>query len=174
MATGLFRDFLYDDAIIPVNASGTALTITKGDWVAFSGLWGIAANSGIAYYKVSGVGVALANNPWYDELGVPRPNSALPVLRRGVIRASAAVSAAGDGSDWTLGSPVFPATTASGIVGQTGRTGMGPAWMTAALQKISANPTGALASGVGVLVGIEGGSTGKVDIVIMPQRPDYY
>lgn len=31
MATGLFFDYLTDDAIIPVNASGTALTVTKGD-----------------------------------------------------------------------------------------------------------------------------------------------
>ena len=63
MATGLFKDFLASDEIVPVNASGTALTITKGDYVVFSGIWAIAANSGVAGYKNSGLGVAMANNP---------------------------------------------------------------------------------------------------------------
>lgn len=174
MATGLFNDFLYDDAIVPVNASGTALIITKGDWVAWSGIWAIAANTGIAYYKVSGVGIALANNPQYDELGVPRANSALPVLRRGMARVTG-MSAVGDGSDILLGLPVKPITTGSGIVGQTGATGIGARWGTAPLQQISGNPTGAVASGVGILVNVAAvGSTGQWDIQIAPQRPDYY
>lgn len=174
MATGQFNDFLYDDAVIPVNASGTALTITKGDWVAFSGIWAIAANTGIASYKNSGVGVALANNPTYDSQGVARIQTALPVLTRGIIRATG-MSAVGDGSDILLGLPVKPITTGSGIVGQTGATGIGARWATAPLQGISANPTGAVASGVGKLVGIAAvGPTGQWDIQIIPQRPDYF
>lgn len=174
MATGLFNDFLNDDAVIPINASGTALTITKGDWVAFSGIWAIAANTGIAYYKNSGVGMALANNPQYDELGVPRVNTALPVLRRGIVRVTG-MSAVGDGSDILLGLAVKPITTGSGIVGLTGATGIGARWATAPLQGISANPTGAVASGVAVLVNIAAvGATGQWDIQLMPQRPDYF
>lgn len=176
MTTALFRDFLYDDATIAVNASGTALTITKGDWVAYSGIWAIAANTGIAYYKASGVGIALENNPVYDELGVPRVNTSLTVLRRGVIRASAGESAAGDGSDYKFGVPVRPVTTGSGIVGQTAATGMGAMWQTAAFVGVSAS-VGALTAlvpgGVGILVGIVGGSTGKLDILLSPQRADY-
>ena len=65
MATALFNNFLNDDAVIAVNASGTALTVTKGDYVAFSGLWAIAANTGVAGWKTSGVGIAMGNNPWW-------------------------------------------------------------------------------------------------------------
>ncbi len=174
MATGLFNDFLYDDAVIPVNASSTALTITKGDWVAFSGIWAIAANTGIAYYKNSGVGIALANNPIYDELGIQQINTALPVLRRGIARVTG-LSAVGDGSDILLGLPVKPITTGSGIVGQTGATGIAARWATAPLQGISANPTGALASGVAILINVAAvGSTGQWDIQLAPQRPDYF
>lgn len=174
MATGQFKDFLNDDQIIPVNASGTAFTVTKGDWVAFSGIWAVAANSGVAGFKTSGIGIAMANNPQYDELGVARPNTALPVLTRGVVRVSG-TSAVGDGSDVLLGLPVYPRTTGSGIVGQTGATGMGAIWATAAFQQISGNPTGALASGVARLVNVAvAGSTGQWDILIIPQRPDYY
>lgn len=174
MATGQFNDFLNDDNVFMGNASGTALTVTKGDWVAWSGIWIIAANTGISYYKVSGAGMALANNPQYDELGVPRPNTGLPVLRRGIVRVTG-MSAVGDGSDILLGLPVKPITTGSGIVGQTGATGIGSRWATAPLQQISGNPTGALASGVGILVNIAAvGSTGQWDVQIVPQRPDYY
>lgn len=177
MATGQFNDFLNDDAVIPVNASGTALTITKGDWVAFSGIWAIAANTGIAYYKNSGVGIALANNPVYDSLGVPRVNTALPVLTRGIVRVTG-MSAAGDGSDVTLGLPVKPITTGSGIVGQTGATGIGSRWATAPLVGVSAAIgalTATVPSGVATLVGIAAaGSTGQWDIKLAPQRPDYF
>ena len=180
MATALFRNFLYGDEIVPVNASGTANLITQGDWVAFSGAYVVAANSGVAYYKASGLGIALENNPIFDELGRKQINTALPVLTRGIVRVSAAVSAAGDGSDFTLGTPVFPATTGSGIypvAGATGATGMGAQWMTAALVSISAKIgalTGIPASGVGTLVGMVGGSTGTLDVKLFPQRSDYF
>lgn len=63
MATALFAPFLSDDSIVYGNASGTALVVTKGDWVIGSGNWVIAANSGNAGFKASGIGIALANNP---------------------------------------------------------------------------------------------------------------
>lgn len=175
MATALFNDFLHDDAIIPVNASGTANIITKGDYVAFSGVYAVAANTGVAGWKASGIGIALANNPWYDELGVARVNSALPVLVRGVVRVSG-TSAVGDGSDVLLGLPVRPTTTSSGIVGQTGATGIGPIWTTAAYVGASGatSVVPGAAGGVARLVRVvEAGSTGKWDILLMPQRPDF-
>lgn len=175
MATALFNDFLADDAVIPVNASGTALTITKGDYVAFSGVYAVAANTGVAGWKTSGIGIALGNNPWYDELGVARVNTALPVLVRGIVRVTA-TSGVGDGSDFLLGLPVKPTTTASGIVGQTGATGIASIWMTAAFASVSAGTSyvpGAQ-GGVARLVNVvKGGSTGQWDIMLMPQRPDF-
>lgn len=175
MATALFNDFLNDDAIIAVNASGTALTITKGDYVAFSGIWAIAANTGVAGWKTSGLGVALGNNPWYDELGVPRVNTALPVLVRGIVRVTG-TSAVGDGSDITLGIPVKPVTTGSGIVGLTGATGIGAIWTTAAFVAASGatSVAGGTNGGVGRLVNVaKVGSTGQWDVQLLAQRPDY-
>ena len=93
--------------------------------------------------------MALDNNPVYDEQGRTRNNSALPVLTHGVIRVTG-----GDSGTVPLGAAIYPATTASGIVGTTGATGVGGVWVTAPRQKISANPTGALASGVGKVIAV--------------------
>lgn len=175
MSTALFQNYLNDDAIIAVNCSGTALTVTKNDYVAFSGIWAIAANTGVAGWKTSGVGIAMGNNPWYDSLGIARANTALPVLVRGIVRVTGS-SAVGDGSDILLGLPVKPTTTGSGIVGQTGATGIGPIWITAAFASVSAGTSyvpGAQ-GGVARLVNVvAGGSTGKWDIQLMPQSPAF-
>ena len=79
--TAIFNPFLYPDDVVYASASGVG-TATKGDWVAASGYWGFAANSGFIAtpaYKTSGLGVALDQNPFYDELGVARAQSALPI-----------------------------------------------------------------------------------------------
>ena len=111
----------------------------------------------------------------YDELGVPRVNTALPVLVRGVVRVTGS-SAVGDGTDILLGLPVRPTTTSSGIVGQTGATGIGPIWTTAAFASVSAGTSyvpGAQ-GGVGRLINIASvGSTGQWDVLLIPQRPDF-
>ena len=125
------------------------------------------------------MGIALANNPIYDELGVARVNTALPVLVRGFVRVSGAISAAQDGTDLTLGMFMRPLTTASGIVGTTGNTGVGAIWDTAAMVRISSNPTGALASGVATLVKFEkAGDVSANEVIIyvhgLGQRPDYF
>lgn len=154
MANAILSEALYDDAIIPVSASGTS-TITPGDWVIWSASWAVAstdATIGSPAYKTSAAGLALAANPTYDDQGNAINNSGLPVLRRGVIRVSGANSATA--GTIPIGSHVYPDTSASGIVGQTGATGVGPIWATAPPQGISANPTGAIASGVGILIGV--------------------
>jgi len=153
MATALIADYFMEDQIISVSASSTTI-ITRGDWVAYSALWGVAATDahiGSPAYKVSGAGVALQNNPRYDDQGVAYNNSALQVATRGVFRFSGTVS--GTAATVPMGAHAYPDTSASGIVGQTGATGVGPLWNTAPPQGISANPTGAIASGVGIVVG---------------------
>lgn len=142
-----------DDTIIYGSGNGTVI-ITKGDWVQWSGGTLVGLNTqATPAFRLSGVGVALDNNPVYDELGRAINNSALPVLTHGVLRVSGGSAASITGAPG-LGAAVYPATTASGIVGQTGLTGLGAIWLTAARQQISGNPTGALASGVGKLINI--------------------
>lgn len=155
MATGIFGNpqLWESDQIIYGSGNGTVIT-TKGDWVQFSGGTLVGLNTqATPAYRLSGVGIALDNNPKYDELGRAINNSALPVLTHGVLRVS------GGSATTITGAPIlfaacYPATTASGIVGQTGLTGLGQIWLTAARVNISANPTGALASGVGKLINI--------------------
>jgi len=142
------------DQIIVGRATGTGNIITKGDWVQFSGGFVVGLNTqATPAYRLSGIGVALENNPWYDELGVAREQTAMNILTHGVLRVSGGTAASLTGLPG-LGAAVFPATTASGIVGQTGATGLGAIWQTAARQQISGNPTGAVASGVGKLLNI--------------------
>lgn len=150
MATAILGNpNLFQDEIIYGSANGTNI-ITKGDWVQFSGAVIVGLNTQASpAYRLSGIGVALDNNPVYDELGRALNNSALPVLTHGVLRISG-----GNSGTPPLGAAAYPATTASGIVGQTGLTGVASIWLTAPRQAISANPTGAVASGVGKVVGV--------------------
>ena len=157
MATAILGNpqLFSDDTIVYGSGNGTVIT-TKGDWVQFSGgtLVGLNTNASPAYI-VSGLGIALDNNPVYDELGRARNNSALAVLTHGVVRVSGGSAASVTGAP-VLGNSVFPATTASGIVGATGATGLGAIWLTAAKLAISGNgsATVAVPSGVGKLINI--------------------
>lgn len=141
-----------DQIIYGVATSNTI--ISKGDWVQFSGGFVVGLNTqATPAYRLSGIGVAMESNPEYDELGVARANTALPILTHGILRTSGGTAASLTGAPG-LGAAVFPATTASGFVGTTGATGVGAIWQTAARMQISANPTGAVASGVGKLINI--------------------
>lgn len=180
MATGQFRGFLADDAVIYASASATAAAglISVGDWTLASSYWVLGANSatiGSPAFRTSGMGVALGFNPDIDERGTHRANSALPIATRGIFRVTGTSGASGEFPMWT---PVYPRTTGSGFnpaVAATGATGIGSIWGTAPMQGISANPTGALASGVGRLLRvITDGATGQWDIVIEPAAPGYF
>jgi|SRR5689334_13695042 len=153
--------------VIPVSASGFQ-TATRGDWVIGSAQWGIAAMNatiGSPAYKVSAFGVALENNPTFSPIGNALNNSAFSVLAAGVARVSAGNS--GTARTIPIGAFCFPSSTSSGIIGQTGATGVGPMWCTAPAVGISANPTGALASGVAQVINhpVGGDSgVGQIDI----------
>lgn len=137
------------DQILYGSANGVVV-ITKGDWVQWSGAVVAGLNKDASpAFRTSGIGVALGQNPVYDPLGRAVNNSAIPVLTHGVVRVTG-----GETGTPPLGAAAFPATTASGIVGTTGATGVGAVWSTAPRVKISANPTGALASGVGKVIGV--------------------
>ena len=142
-----------DDTIIYGSANGTNI-LTKGDWCQMSGGTVVGLNTqATPAYRLSGLGILLANNPVYDELGRAMNNSAIPILTHGVIRVSGGSAASITGAPGLMAA-VYPATTASGQVGTTGASGLGAIWLTAPRQQISANPTGAVASGVGKLIRI--------------------
>lgn len=178
--TAISKDFLNYGDIIFAQASGN-LTATKGDWLAFSGAYVVAANTGVAGFKASGAGVALGQNPYFDEFGTQRTNTAIPILTRGIIRVSACTSGYSNSAGFNLGVPMAPASTASGIVGQTGATGVGPSWINVPLVGVSAAIgalTALIPSGVGTYVNfVKGGdiSASQVDVYIhgLGQRPDY-
>lgn len=181
MATAILGNpnlFPSDDVLFG-SANGTVIA-TKGDWAIYSGQLITNAHDatiGSPAYKVSAAGVLLDHNPKYDELGRSLNNSAIPYLRRGVMRVSAGNS--GTARTIPLGAAVYPDTTASGIVGTTGATGVGAQWITAPRQGISANPTGAIASGVAIVVGHPvGGDSGlgQIDIAfdVGGLAPDYF
>ena len=153
MSNATLAPWLYDDdRFVQVSASG-ALSAMKGDWLMYSALWaspGHDATIGSPAYKVSAAGLAITQNPTFDSQGNAITNSAMLALRRGIFRASAAIS--GTANTVPIGSHAYPDTTGTGVIGQTGNTGLGALWNTAPPQQISANPTGAVASGVAIVV----------------------
>lgn len=169
MANVILAGYLSDGAVVGASASGVA-TITHSDWGIYSARWVIAAHDatiGAPAYRTSAAGVALQNNPTYDDQGVAINNSGIQFARQGLFRFSGANSATA--GTIPIGCLAYPDLTASGIVGQTGRTGVGPIWATASPTHISANPTGAPAAGVGVLVNqVNGGDATAIqyDVVV--------
>ena len=159
MATAILGNpqLYQDDSIIYGKCTSVATPITKGDWVQFSGGYIVGLNKDATpAYRLSGVGVALDNHPVYDPLGRSMENTAMPVLTHGILRVTGGSAASLTGAP-TLGNDVYPATTASGIVGTTGATGIGGMWFTAAKVGVSAGIgalTATVASGVGKLINI--------------------
>jgi len=125
MTSAIEAPFLYADFVKYYSASGV---ITPGDYLVASGSV-VIADLTSAQYRYSGVGIALARNPYYDNMGIAHQNSGLPVGDNIVFRASAGDS--GTAGDIPVGSYAVMTTTGSGLVGQTGRTGIGAIWTTA-------------------------------------------
>lgn len=157
MTNQALAPWLYDDSqIIQVSASGFQ-SAQVGDWLQFSALWAIPSHDAIGgspAYKVSAAGIAITQNPTFDSQGLAITNSGMLALRRGVVRMSASVS--GTANTVPMGAHAYPDLTGSGQIGQTGNTGLGALWNTAPPQKISGNPTGAVASGVAIVIGQPG------------------
>lgn len=113
-----------DFSITTASASGQ---INVGDWVAYSGQYAYATNSGhSASWKTSGAGVALESNPQYDAYGRIVTASAMKILVQGVIVVSASFS-----GQPTLGLGAYSDATGSGVAAPTGLTGVGATWNTA-------------------------------------------
>lgn len=162
-----------DDMYVTGNANATTNIINPGDWVILSGSGIAAAEDAQAYFKVSGLGIALDRNPAYDNAGRSVVNSGLIVATRGIFRVSAAFS-----GEVLNGVHAYPATTGSAVNAPTGLTGLAATWLTGVPRQISANPTGAPALGVAQVIasypelGVAG--TGQMDILLRSHLADYY
>lgn len=161
-----------DDMYVLVNASGTALEVNPGDYVSFSGLYAHATHDGVAWFKASGVGVALTRNPAYDWAGRQVVNSAVLVATRGIFRVSANFS-----GQPSLGVLAFPDMTGSAVNGPSGVTGLGAVWNTGAPASVSGGTAVAPVKGVAQVIGwYDSGpaGTGQLDIRVWPRNADYY
>jgi hypothetical protein len=118
---------LMEGQFVVANASGTALPISPGDYVAWSGNYIIAAEDALGGWKASGLGIALDRNPARDWAGREVVNSALLVARYGVFLVSASFS-----GKPLYGTLAYPVTTGSAVNGVSGTTGVGSTWNTAA------------------------------------------
>lgn len=155
------------------NASGTALEVNPGDYVAWSGQYIIAVHDGVAYWKASGIGVALERNPAIDRAGRYVVNSAVLIHRGG---ATFRVSAAFSGQP-NLGVLAYPDMTGSGVNGPSGLTGLGAVWNTATPVSVSGGTAAAPVKAVGQVVGWENtgpAGTGQLDVYIWDRNADYY
>lgn len=161
-----------DGQYITVNASGTALEVNPGDYVSFSGQYGIATHDGVASFKASGAGIAMDRNPKFDEYGNKIVNTALVVARYGVFRVSANFS-----GQPLLGVLAFPDMTGSGVNAPTGLTGLGAVWNTATPVTVSGGAAAAPVKGVAQVLGWYNSGpagTGQLDIVVWDRNADYY
>lgn len=162
-----------DDLYIVGNASGTALPINPGDYVAFSGNYIAAVEDAQAYWKASGVGIALDANPAYDVFGRQIVNTALVVATRGVFRVTAAFS-----GQVLLGNIAFPATTGSAVNAPSGVTGVGATWGTAAPAAVSGGTAANAGKGVAQVVAWYGANavagTGQMDVRLWGRTSDFY
>ena len=162
-----------DDLYVVGNANATTNVINPGDWVILSGSGIAAAEDAQAYFKASGLGIAMDRNPAYDNAGRTVVNSALLVATRGIFRVSAAFS-----GQVLNGVHAYPATTGSAVNAPTGLTGVAATWQTAVPRQISANPTGAPALGVAQVLAsypeLGPAGTGQMDILLRSHLADYY
>lgn len=161
-----------DNRYVLVNASGTALEVNPGDWVSFSGQYGIATHDGVAYFKASGIGVALDRNPAYDHAGRKVVNSALLIDTSPILHVSANFS-----GQPLLGVLAFPDMTGSGVNAGSGNTGLGAVWNTGLPVSVSGGTGAAPVKGVAQVIGwtnAGNGGTGELDIRVWSPRSDYY
>ena len=162
-----------DPIVCTVDMGSTANTAEVGDWLGFSGKQCISMTTANAYFRASGVGIALDQNPKWTNAGSAYYLTAMPVGRAGgVYRVSGVTGAA-----YSAGDYVFPVQAGSGQVGQTGRTGKAALWSATAILPFLITALGASwnsASGVPnsavgrILRVVAAGGTGQWDIEIFP------
>ena len=160
-----------DSMYIPAAASG-ALEVNPGDYLAWSGQYVISVNTGVAYWKASGAGIAMDRSPITDWAGRSGPNTALIVATRGVFRVSAHFS-----GQPNLGTLAAPFTTGSGVNAASGTTGVGSRWNTGTPVAVSGGTAAAPVAGIAPVIGwFNSGpaGTGQMDIRLWDRNGDYF
>lgn len=161
-----------DPGIAYVDMKSTSNTAQIGDWLGFSGGQALPMDTATAYFRVSGVGIALDQNPKWTNQGSAYYLTAMPVGKGGTFRVSAVTGAA-----YSAGDFCFPVQLGSGQVGQTGRTGKSTLWSAvggfpfglSALGGHAASASGVPNSAVGRIVRVvAAGATGQWDIELLP------
>lgn len=162
----------YKTDISLATASATG-NISPGDWLAYSGQFVVATNSGhTAYWKTSGAGVALESNPMIDQAGRNVLNSGMKIMVEGQVWVSAGFS-----GQPALGLGAYPNATGSGVAAPTGLTGVGATWQTAQVQNgsaLSGTANGQQAP-VATVIGSQNfsnGGTGELLIRLASLAPD--
>lgn len=155
------------------HASGTALEINPGDYVAWSGQYVIAVHDAVASFKASGIGIAVDRNPAYAWGGQQVVNSALLIARRGTFFVSASFS-----GQPLMGVLAFPDMTGSAVNAPSGASGLGAVWGTAVPVNVSGATAAAPSKAVAQVVGWDGtnavAGTGQLKIVLWDRNADYY
>jgi len=160
-----------DDQYVVGHGGTTALVVNPGDYVAYSGSCVVAAPTALAYWKISGLGIALDRNPAYDAAGRQVVNSGILVATRGQFRVSAAHS-----GQVNHGVLAAMKTSGSAVNAASGVTGIGGTWITATPQTVSGGTAGVVV-GVAQVVGWYNSGpagTGQIDIRLWPRNADYY
>lgn len=162
----------YFDNIGFTQTSGTG-NINVGDWVAYSGQFVVATNSGhTAYWKHSGAGVAIQANRVYDPAGRVILNSSLQILVEGLIWVTASFS-----GQPANGIGAYPDATGSGVAAPTGASGIGATWNTAQVRfgsALSGTANGQQAPVATVVASrnFSNGGTGELLIRLQALAPD--
>lgn len=156
-----------------ISASATGI-VNVGDWLQYSGqfvLPGFSGQGSTAYWKMSGAGVATDSNPKIDQAGRSVQNSAMIIVREGILHVSASFS-----GQVNLGIGAYPDATGSGVASPTGLSGLGATWNTAVPVSNSADPTAAAAKApVATVIGslnFSNAGTGELMLHLAPIRPD--
>jgi hypothetical protein len=134
-----------------------------GDYLAYSGKQVIAVSTADAYYRASGIGIALQQHPqWLNGSAVI--NSALRVGVNGIYRVSAVTGS------YSAGDFAFPVAVGSGQVGQTGATGKAALWSATAVLATGTQGAGQLplSAVARILRVVAAGATGQWDIELLP------
>lgn len=148
---------------------GAVTTAHKGDLLVWSGgvpvLGAIPAGGLTAYAKQSAIGYAGQDHPEWTPQGSGVINTAMPIVKEGVVRVSSVGNVSAGYWAWQI-------TPGSGRVGQTGATGVGPVWSaTAGAPSISAlggDATSGSAISTSAFGRVErvhsAGNTGQIDV----------
>lgn len=161
-----------DDMYVVANPCTTATAINPGDYVSWSGSGIVPSSDDLAYWKVSGIGIAMDRNPAYDWAGRAVVNSALLIATRGLFRVSAAFSGQPD-----YGQLAYPDTTGSAVAAASGVTGLASTWNTASPVTVSGATAVVPVKGVAQVINWYNSGpagTGQMDIRLWPRNADYY